>query len=107
MGCRENIALVLNSLGINHYFNVIVSGSEIKKGKPHPEIYNRTLSLLNIKPKEAIVFEDTFNGVESAKQAGISVVGLSTSHTKAEFISWGVLDCIDNFFNCICNVSKN
>jgi beta-phosphoglucomutase len=97
MGCRENIALVINTLGVKKYFDVIVSGDDVKKGKPHPDIYNLTLSLLNIKPEDAIVFEDTYNGVISARQAGISVVGVATSHSKDEFSNWGVMECINNF----------
>jgi HAD superfamily hydrolase (TIGR01509 family) len=97
MGCWANIDLVINTLGVKKYFDVIVSGDDVKKGKPHPDIYNLTLSLLNINSKEAIVFEDTYNGVLSARQAGISVVGVCTSHSKKEFNNWGVTECIDNF----------
>jgi beta-phosphoglucomutase len=97
MGCRENIDLVINTLGVKHCFDSIVSGGDVKKGKPYPDIYNLTLSLLNINPEDAFVFEDTFNGAMSAQQAGISVVGVSTSHSKEEFNSWGVTECINNF----------
>jgi beta-phosphoglucomutase len=97
MGCRENIDLVINTLGVKKYFEIIVSGDDVKKGKPHSDIYNLTLSLLNINSEDAIVFEDTYNGVISARQAGISVVGVSTSHSKEEFNNWGVTECINNF----------
>ena len=97
MGCRENIDLVINTLGVKKYFDVIVSGDDVKKGKPYPDIYNLTLSLLNINSADAIVFEDTYNGVISAQQAGISVVGVTTTHSKDEFSNWGVMECINNF----------
>jgi beta-phosphoglucomutase len=97
MGCRENIDLVINTLGVKHYFDAIVSGDDVKKGKPHPDIYNLTLSLLNINPDDAIVFEDTYKGVISAQQAGIRVIGLCSSHSKKEFKNWGVTMCINNF----------
>jgi HAD superfamily hydrolase (TIGR01509 family) len=97
MGCRENIDLVLNALDVEKYFDVIVSGEEVKKGKPHPDIYQLALSLLNINSKEAIVFEDTYKGVVSAQQAGISVVGMCSSNTKEQFAGWGVIQCICDF----------
>ena len=97
MGCRENIDLVINTLNVKNYFDVIVSGDDVKKGKPYPDIYNLTLSLLNVNPEEAIVFEDSHKGIISAQQAGISIVGVSTSHSQEEFNSWGVTECINNF----------
>ena len=97
MGCLKNIDMVINTLGVKQYFDVIVSGDDIKKGKPHPDIYKLTLSLLNINPEETIVFEDTYNGIISARQAGISVVGVCTSHSNDEFNNWGVTTCINNF----------
>jgi HAD superfamily hydrolase (TIGR01509 family) len=97
MGCRENIDLIINTLGVKHHFDSIVSGDDVKKGKPHPDIYKLNLALLNINPEEAIVFEDTYNGVVAAQQAKISVVGVTTSHSKEEMNSWGVMDCVNNF----------
>ena len=106
MGCYENIDLVLNSLKVNSYFDVIVSGKEITNGKPHPEIYTRTLSLLNINPEEAIVFEDTQSGVLSARQTGIEVIGVCTTHSQAEFSTWGTANAVLNYTNYHTNLSR-
>ena len=51
-------------------FDVIVSGDEVQKGKPHPDIFLKTCSKLKIKPVEAIVLEDSNNGITAAYQAG-------------------------------------
>jgi HAD superfamily hydrolase (TIGR01509 family) len=97
MGCWENIDLVINSLGVRYYFDVIVSGDEVKRGKPYPDIYELALSQLSICSKDAIVFEDTLNGVISAQKAGISVIGVTSSHSEKEFNSWGVDLCVKDF----------
>ena len=51
-------------------FDVIVSGENFTKGKPDPEIYLKTIELLNIDPKEIIAIEDSNSGIKAAHQAG-------------------------------------
>lgn len=97
MGCRENIDFIIDNLGIKHLFDVIVSGDDVKKGKPYPDIYNLTLSLLKTDSAEAVVFEDSYHGVISAQQAGIYVVGICTTHSKEQFHDWGVNDIIYDY----------
>lgn len=66
----QSIPLLKNS-GLYDYFDLIVSGDGIIYGKPNPEIYLKTLALLEKKPSECIAFEDSSFGVMSASQAGI------------------------------------
>jgi len=63
-------------------FSVIVTGNDVKHGKPHPEPYLRSLKDLNIKPSEAVVIENAPFGIRSAKQAGIKCLALETSLSK-------------------------
>jgi len=63
-------------------FSVIVTGNDVKHGKPHPEPYLRSLKGLNIKPSEAVVIENAPFGIRSAKQAGIKCLALETSLSK-------------------------
>ena len=44
-------------------FNVVITGEEISKGKPDPEIFIKAMSLLNVTPQETLVIEDSNNGV--------------------------------------------
>lgn len=55
-------------------FALIVSGDDVINAKPNPEIYTKTLKLLNISPSEAYVFEDSENGVKAAVGAGIKTI---------------------------------
>jgi beta-phosphoglucomutase len=97
MGSKENVDFVIKKLEIENFFDVIVSGEKVKNKKPHPEIYQHTLDLLNISSSEAIVFEDSFAGVQSAQHAGLDVFGVTTSHTKEQFNEWGVNKCLSNY----------
>jgi beta-phosphoglucomutase len=60
-------------------FDVTVCGSDVQNGKPHPEPYLKALAKLNIKPKEAVVFENAPFGIRSAKAAGLFCLALETS----------------------------
>ena len=70
----------LKALGVDRsYFDLVVSGNEIKRNKPHGDIYKLALLHLGLEPEEAIVIEDSFGGIESGKDAGIRTVGLMTT----------------------------
>lgn len=65
------------------FVQVVVGADDVSARKPHPEPYERALSLLGVQPTEAIAFEDSPPGVESAWLAGIPVVGV-LAHFSAE-----------------------
>lgn len=66
----DNIQHVVASCGLNSYFDVIVSGEQFTKSKPHPEIYIHTANLLGHKPEECIAVEDSTYGIRAAIDAG-------------------------------------
>lgn len=77
-----NVNFVLDRLDLRQYFDVIVDGLMVTKGKPDPEIYLKCKSLLKV--DNAIVFEDALLGIESAKRAGCAVIGVATTHPRSE-----------------------
>jgi beta-phosphoglucomutase len=79
----ENVDFVLDHTGIRSYFRKIVDASMITHGKPSPEIYLKAAEILDQKPEECLVFEDSFHGIESALKAGMPVVGVATTHEAA------------------------
>ncbi len=93
----KNVSFIVDTLGIRSSFDLIAGAEQIKRGKPHPEIYQLVLSTLKINPGEAVVFEDSQGGVQSAKAAGIDVIGVCTTHSKDQFKKWGVDICINDF----------
>lgn len=83
-GIQVNIDFMFEHIPIKKYFKVIVNSSHIKNGKPHPEIYLKTASLLNISPANCLVFEDAAVGIRSAKTAGMKVVAIDTTQPHNE-----------------------
>ncbi len=64
----------LKSVGFYDYFDNIVCGDMIERSKPHPDIYLAACERLGIAPADAAAVEDSFNGIRSAKAAGMVTV---------------------------------
>ncbi|XDD46596.1 HAD family hydrolase [Leptospira sp. WS39.C2] len=82
-----NVNFTLDNLQLRSYFDVIIDGSMVSQGKPHPEVYELCAKGLYLNPKDCIVFEDSIAGLQSGKAAGCSILGVATSHTKEELKS--------------------
>ena len=61
----------LKRLGLFDYFDAILCGDDVVRTKPDPALYLAALQALNVQASEAIVFEDSPNGIQSANSAGI------------------------------------
>ncbi len=81
---QGNIDFIVDGLGIRNYFQVIVGGGEVKKGKPDPEIYLKAADKLGVNDADCWVIEDSLQGIRSGQSAGMQVVGMTTSHTSEE-----------------------
>jgi beta-phosphoglucomutase len=84
-----NIDFVLDGLNIRHYIDAIVSADDVAFSKPNPETFTRCAELLNVLPKDCLVFEDAPKGVEAAANAGMDCIVLTTMHTAEEFEEYG------------------
>ena len=73
---RRHVEMSLKNNGLEDYFTVIISKEDIRKGKPDPEPYRLACEKLGIKPKNAVVIEDSENGVLSGKRAGCLVIAV-------------------------------
>lgn len=74
----DNINYILDGLSIRDYFSVIVSGFDVQRAKPDPEMFLKAGELLGFPPEDCIVFEDSANGVKAAQAAGMRVVLVKT-----------------------------
>jgi len=92
-----NVQFVLNGLGINKYFDAIVSADDVVNSKPDPETFLKCAALLNIAPHECLVFEDAPKGVEAASAAGMRSVVITTMHTSNEFNDANIMEFIGTF----------
>ncbi len=83
---REEIELILSSVGLQGCFEVIVSAESVSRGKPDPEPFLTALRLLKqyrpLSPAECLVIEDSVAGVEAARKAGMWCLAVTNSYAK-------------------------
>jgi beta-phosphoglucomutase family hydrolase len=85
---RFNIDFVLDNLNIRHYFKAIVSADDVANGKPDPETFLKCAALLGVTQGGCIVFEDAPKGVETARNAGMKAVVITTAHPAEDFAQY-------------------
>lgn len=66
-------------------FSAIVTGNDVKEGKPNPEPYLKAVEMLKVNKDECIVIENAPLGVESAKRAGLYCIAIPT-YVKPELL---------------------
>ena len=81
----DNVTFILDGLSLRPWFDAVVDGGMVTKGKPDPETFLILADKLKVNPKSCVVFEDSLLGEEAARRAGMSVVAITTSHRADEF----------------------
>lgn len=77
----HDIDFVLERIHVRDYFDVIVDGSQVSKGKPSPEIFLKTAEHLQTLPANCAVIEDSIAGIKAGNAAGMKVIGIATGNT--------------------------
>lgn len=72
----RNAGFVMSKIGISHMFDAVFDGNDTEKSKPDPEIFLKGAEALNLKPKDILVFEDSFKGIVAAKNGGFLACGV-------------------------------
>jgi HAD superfamily hydrolase (TIGR01509 family) len=75
----ERVEPILEALDLVEHFRVQVTGRDVRRGKPDPEVYLTTAARLGMAPGACVVFEDAPVGIEAARRAGMRVVGVATT----------------------------
>ena len=94
---RKNVLMTIEELGITNYFSSIICGDEVSRGKPDPEMYIKTLSNLKVNKNECIIFEDSIEGIEAARNADIKVIGVTSSQSSEKLKSVGAFKTINDY----------
>jgi HAD superfamily hydrolase (TIGR01509 family) len=97
---NEFTQLVLDTFGLNEYFQVVLTIQDITKGKPDPEIFNLALEKLRTTSEKAICFEDSANGIQAAKNANLYTVGILTPGLNDDYVHNADI-VIDSYKTCI------
>lgn len=75
----EYVDNIVTQFGIKEYFQYIISGEQVLKGKPNPDIYYLAQSKLGIPKERLVVIEDSYNGIQAGKSAGIYTIAYKGS----------------------------
>jgi len=81
------IEAVLEKFGLRDEFQVVVSGEQVPKGKPAPDVYLRAAELLGVNPERCAVLEDARHGVAAAKAAGMHCIGFVNPNSGNQDLS--------------------
>lgn len=76
---RKNVDFVVDALGIAPSLQAVISGDEISRAKPDPEIYLLAAQRLGVDPAVAVAFEDSFVGIEAVRRAGMKCVAIAST----------------------------
>lgn len=82
----KNTRTILRQLGIEDIFDAISDGNNITHSKPHPEIFLKAAEFLGLAPGDCAVVEDAYAGIDAAKAAGMTAVGIgdAASYEKCD-----------------------
>lgn len=76
-GSRRLSLKTLEIIGLQGYFDVLVTSEEVTHFKPHPETFVKCAELMGVGPSHCEVFEDGTLGMQAAKSAGMMVVDVT------------------------------
>lgn len=88
----------LRLAGVEHYFEIIVTGCEVENTKPAPDIFLRTAELLQVDPANCLVLEDSYNGVLGASAAGMKTImipDLLSPTGEMRELTMGIYPCLE------------
>ena len=86
-----NVEAVLEVTSLGHEFEAIVSGDDVKAGKPDPRVFLLAAEKLGVTPTRAIVVEDAEAGIEGARRGGMKCIGVNPKLRLAADIYVGSL----------------
>jgi len=95
-GPRENVSLVIDTIGVRSAVDATVASEDVVEGKPHPEVFLKAAERLGIAPLSCAVVEDAVHGIEAAKRAGMLAVALLTSTARALLLAAGADLIVDD-----------
>ncbi len=89
-------------------FDFVMAGDVVSRKKPDPEIYLLALERSRLKPEECVAIEDSRNGVEAAKEAGLYVVATTNPYTEQEDLSRAdlVVSCLGDPYGEKCELKR-
>ncbi|GIM52419.1 phosphatase [Capnocytophaga cynodegmi] len=109
---RKLIDYFTKKIHINHFFDVIMSGDDVKFSKPFPEIFTKVAQWYQADSKNFWVLEDSKNGVQAAKSAGMNCIGFKNPNSgnqdlsKSDLLIHSMNDITDDFIENLIKINE-
>ena len=100
---RQLMDAIAKTHNLDRYFSYILTGCEVERGKPAPDIYLAVAKHLDVDPKDCLVFEDIIPGIMAGKSAGMTVCAVEDAYSleftkeKQEMADYYIVDYRDFF----------
>lgn len=83
---NPNMEFILDGLDLRKYFAAITTATDVRLGKPNPDMFLVSAEKLGVEPKDCIVFEDAIGGFEAAHRAGMVSIGITTVNSAEDVL---------------------
>lgn len=106
---RESAEKTLHEIGVWDYLDAVVYGDEVEHGKPEPDIFLRAAKAIGVNPSEAVVVEDSINGIKAGYAAGMRVVHIPDTIAIDDDIrklTYMVCDDLNGFIDVVESINK-
>ena len=83
-GPRANVALIVRLLALEDAFDALITGDDVREGKPHPEVFEKAICAVDLPASSCVVIEDAPQGVSAGLAAGAAVLAVTSSRPSSE-----------------------
>ena len=88
--------MILDGAALRGFFEAIVDGSMVARGKPDPEVFLTAAALVGVPPALCAVIEDAPAGIRAARSAAMTAIGVATTHAPAALREAGAATVVDD-----------
>jgi HAD superfamily hydrolase (TIGR01509 family) len=67
---RQTVLTMMEKASLSHYLDYLISNEDVTHGKPHPEMYLKSMAHFGLAPEECLIVEDNENGIKAALASG-------------------------------------
>ena len=90
-------ASTIERFGLGGYFDAIITASDVRLGKPHPEVYRLACERMGVAPEHALAFDDAPAGVLAARAAGLRCIGVGCNGASGHLLAAGAESIVEGF----------
>ena len=94
---RPNAEFMLQTLKLDQTFDLVIISGDLPLGKPDPLPYQEALRRLDLTPEQGVVFEDSPAGIRAAVAAGITTIGIASTHGPDKLYALGAKLVVADF----------